>query len=260
MLATLYWAAAAALALPLALVALTSFTRGTIVGFPVELSSLRWYTAALTDAAYRRAFTLSVLLAFGSAVLSVIAGGWIALAIATLRHRWMQLALLVAALVPLVTPGIVHAIALRIAVQAVGLDPGMLAMLLGHVIHATPYAVIMVGARLTTLPSDLVDAALDLGAGPVASFQHVVVPWLRPALLGAGALAALTSFDDFIRSFFLGGYDPTLPVLLFGRLRSGLTPEINAIATLVLIAVCLAGWLSERVAKPALRKREWAGK
>jgi spermidine/putrescine transport system permease protein len=257
LLAAVYWTAATALALPLVLVAMTSLSRGIIVGFPVELPSLRWYVAALTDRAYERAFALSALLACSSAALALVAGTWIALAIASLRHRWMRLALIAGALVPLVSPGIVHAIALRIAVQTVGLDPGMLAMLLGHVIHATPYAVIMVGARLAILPSDLVDAARDLGAGSVASFWHVTVAWIRPALLGAGALAALTSFDDFIRSFFLDGYDPTLPVLLYGRLHSGLTPEINAIATMVLLAACGAGWISDRVARARLARTVW---
>ena len=219
----------------------------------------RGYAAALTDPACRHAFARSVLLAFSSAVLAVVAGTWIALAIAALRHRWMRLALLAGALVPLVTPGIVHAIALRMAIQTVGLDPGLFAMLLGHAIHATPYAVLMVGARLATLPSHLVDAARDLGAGPVASFCHVTVAWLRPALLGAGALAALTSFDDFIRSFFLGGYDPTLPVLVYGRLHSGLTPEINAVATVVLLAICGAGLLLDRVARARLADSVWRG-
>ena len=257
LLAAVYWTAATALALPLVLVAMTSLSRGIIMGFPVELPSLRWYAAALTDRAYQRAFALSALLAFSSAVLAVVAGTWIALAIAAMRPRWMRFALLAGALVPLVTPGIVHAIALRIAVQTVGMDPGMLAVLLGHVIHATPYAVMMVGARLATLPSDLVDAARDLGAGPVASFWHVTVAWIRPALLGAGALAALTSFDDFIRSFFLGGYDATLPVLVYGRLHSGLTPEINAIATVVLLGVCGAGWISDRVARAHPARSVW---
>jgi len=75
--------------------------------------------------------------------------------------------------------------------------------------------------------------------------MYVTAPWLRPALLGAGASAALTSFDDFIRSFFLGGYDPTLPVLLFGRLRSGLTPEINAVSTITLVVTCSFGAAAE---------------
>jgi spermidine/putrescine transport system permease protein len=112
----------------------------------------------------------------------------------------------------------------------------------------------MVGARLATLPPEQIDAARDLGAGPVAVFIHVMTPWLRPSLLSAGGLAALTSFDDFIRSFFLGGYAPTLPVLIFGRLRSGLTPEINAVATLVLLLACTAWALADRGARFRLQK------
>jgi spermidine/putrescine transport system permease protein len=131
----------------------------------------------------------------------------------------------------------------------IGLEPGFFAIVLGHAIHATPYSVIMVSARLAGLSTQQVDAARTLGAGPVRAFLRVVVPWLRPALFGSGALAALTSFDDFIRSFFLGGYDPTLPVLVFSRLRSGLTPEINAIATLVLLAACALGMATAALAR-----------
>jgi len=245
-LAVVYWSAVLAFALPLGLIALTSVSAGTIVGFPMGPLGLRWYGAALADPAWRNAFALSVALALGSAGLAVVAGTWIALAAANFRSRPMRLALLAGALVPLVTPGIVHAIALRMAIRTIGLDPGPLAILLGHAIHATPYAAIMVGVRRATMPADLVDAARSLGAGPVTAFVRVVVPWLRPALFGAGGLAALTSFDDFIRSFFLGGYDPTLPVLIFGRLRSGLTPEINAVATLVLLVGCAAGVVLDR--------------
>jgi spermidine/putrescine transport system permease protein len=230
-----YWAAAAALALPLGLIALTSLTDATLVGFPLGRPSLRWYAAALADPANGRAFLLTLVLAAASAASAAIAGAWIALAARMMPRGW-RLLLLAATLVPLVTPGIVHAIGLRIAIRFVGLDPGPVAVLFGHAVHATPLAAIMIGARLATTPPGLMDAARDLGAGPVRAFLHVQLPWLRPAAAGAAVLSALNSFDDFVRSFFLGGYEPTLPVLIFGRLRSGLTPEINALATLILAA------------------------
>jgi spermidine/putrescine transport system permease protein len=230
-----YWVAVAVLMLPLGLIALTSLTDATLVGFPLGRPSLRWYVAALADPANGRAFLFSVGLAGLSAVLAVAAGTWIAFAARIMRPA-SRLLLLAGTLVPLVTPGIVHAIGLRIAIQFVGLEPGPIAMLLGHTVHATPLAAIMVGARLTTTAPGLMDAAHDLGAGPVRAFLHVQMPWLRPAMVGAALLSALNSFDDFVRSFFLGGYQPTLPVLIFGRLRSGLTPEINALSTLILVA------------------------
>lgn len=253
----MYWGAIVLLALPLGLIALTSLSDSSFVSFPFGEPTLRWYGMALADPAYQRAFALSVMLAAGSSVLAVAAGTWIALAAASLRSRWARLTFIGGALVPLITPGIVHAIALRIAIQAIGLDPGPAAIILGHAIHATPYAVIMVGARRATLPPDLVEAARDLGAGPATTFLHVVLPWLRPALLGAGILAALTSFDDFIRSFFLGGYNPTLPVLIFGRLRSELTPEINAVATMVLLFAGI-GMIANRLMPRTRRGSGWS--
>ena len=240
LLSLVYWAAFGSFALPLVLIALTSLTQGDIVGFPLGPLGLHWYRAALSDPDYRRAFTLSVVLALGSASVAVVAGTWIGLAAASLRSRWAEAALMAGAVLPLVMPGVIHAVALRIAIQTIGLEPGPTAILLGHAIHATPYAAIMVRARRATLPTEQLEAAQVFGAGPLATLRLVIVPWLSPALWGAGGLAALTSFDDFIRSFFLGGYDPTLPVLILGRLRSGLTPEINAVATLILVVMGLA--------------------
>lgn len=238
--AACYWGAVLALTVPLALIVLTGLTDSVLVGFPLGRPSLRWHAAALADPANARAFLLSITLAAASAGLAVAVGTWIALAAAMLRPGWRWL-LLAGALVPLATPGIVHAIALRIAIRAVGLDPGPLAVLLGHAVHATPLAALMVGARLATLPPELMEAAQDLGAGPAGAFWLVKLPWLGRTLAGAALLAALNSFDDFVRSFFLGGYEPTLPVLIFGRLRSGLTPEINALATLTLLAAIAIG-------------------
>ncbi len=239
--AACYRGAVLALTLPLGLIVLTGLTDSALVGFPLGRLSLRWHAASPADAAANaRAFLLSLALAAASAGLAAAAGAWIALAAGMMRPGWRWL-LLAVALVPLATPGIVHALALRIAIRAVGLDPGPLAVLLGHVVHATPLAALMVGARLATLPPELTEAAQDLGAGPVGAFWLVTLPWLGRTLAGAGLLAALNSFDDFIRSFFLGGFEPTLPVLIFGRLRSGLTPEINALATLALLATLAIG-------------------
>jgi spermidine/putrescine transport system permease protein len=247
--AAAYWVAAATLALPLGLIALTSLAETTLVGFPLGRPSLRWYTAALADPANGRALLLSAMLAAASAATAVAAGTWIALAARMIRPAW-RLVLVGATLVPLVTPGIVHAIGLRIAIKFLGLDPGPAAVLLGHTVHATPLAAIMIGARLATTPPGLMDAARDLGAGPVRAFLHVQLPWLGPAAAGAALLSALNSFDDFVRSFFLGGYEPTLPVLIFGRLRSGLTPEINALATLVLLASIVVAAVVAWLARP----------
>ena len=90
-----------------------------------------------------------------------------------------------------------------------------------------------------------------MGTLPRAIFFHVTLPWLYPALGAAALLAVLESFDDFIRSFFLGGYRTTLPVLIYGRLFSGLTPEIGAVTMLVLALSVLIGICGEALMRRA---------
>ena len=103
-----------------------------------------------------------------------------------------------------------------------------------------------VACNQTVKFEDLLQTARDLGADPLIAFIRVTVPYLRPALIGAGIFCLLLSFDDFVRSFFLGGYDPTLPVLIFTRLHSGMSPEINAIATVALVLTAIVGIWAER--------------
>ncbi|MCB1375247.1 MAG: ABC transporter permease subunit, partial [Rhodobacteraceae bacterium] len=115
-----------------------------------------------------------------------------------------------------------------------------------HAVHNVPFVALVVMARLATLPASHTEAAMDLGADRFVSFFRITLPYLKPALIGAGVFCMLLSFDDFVRSFFLGGYEPTLPVLIFSKLRSGMSPEINAIATVVLIMTAVLGIWAER--------------
>ncbi|MEO8715037.1 MAG: ABC transporter permease [Acetobacteraceae bacterium] len=241
-----YWVIVGILFAPLALMVAMSFKDAPFVGFPIGGVTFGWYVAAIADPDAVRAFFYSLGIAAASAMLAVAAGVWIALAIDDIARPGLRFALFCGAAIPLVTPGIVSAIAMRMFVRLVGIDPGPVAVALGHAAHAAPFAVIMVGIRLRTMPRTLLEAARDLGAGALRGFLCVTLPWLRPAIAGAGLLAMLESFDDFLRSFFLSGVRPTLPVLIYARLHSGLSPEINAIAALVLILTLAFGFSAER--------------
>jgi len=245
MLWALYWGVAAWLLLPLGLIALMSLKDAAFVGFPVERLSLRWYGAVLVDRELTDAFFFSCAVAVTSALVALLVGLWIALAIANVDQPLIRAVLLAGACMPLVTPGIVSAIASRLFIASIGLDPGFVAIVFGHAVHSVPYVVLVVNLRLALMPTHLVEAAQNLGAGAVRAFSHVTLPWLAPAIGAAGLLALLESFDDFVRSFFLGGYRPTLPVLIFGRLFSGLSPEIGAVTTIVLVLTVGIGFSAE---------------
>ena len=120
------------------------------------------------------------------------------------------------------------------------------AIIWAHAVHNVPFVVLVVMARLSTLPKSQIEAARDLGADPFIAFARITLPYLVPAILGASIFCLLLSFDDFVRSFFLGGYEPTLPVLIFAKLKSGMSPEINAIATVALLLTAVIGVWAER--------------
>ena len=242
LLRAFYCGVVAWLFLPLALIVLMSVTDSPLVGFPIERVTMRWYGDVLADRDVLRAFFYSCTVAAGSTTVALAAGLWTALAISALRNAFLRIALFCSACLPIVTPGIVSAISLRMFIRLLGLDPGYAAIVLGHAIHAAPFVVIMLTVRLRTMPADLVEAARILGANQVHAFLLVTLPWLYPAIAGAAVLAVLESFDDFLRSFFLGGYQATLPVLIYGRLFSGLSPEINAIAAIVLVLTVSIGF------------------
>ena len=147
---------------------------------------------------------------------------------------------------PALVPGIISAIAFRIYARWLGIEPGMGAIVWAHAVHNVPFVALVVMARLSTLPKSQIEAARDLGADPIIAFLRITLPYLVPAILGASIFCLLLSFDDFVRSFFLGGYEPTLPVLIFAKLRSGMSPEINAIATVALILTAVIGIWAER--------------
>ena len=191
-------------------------------------------------------FGYSMIIALSSTAIALIIGTWAAILLGPTKFRGK---LIVFALVclPAVIPGIISAIALRIFAETINLSPGTLAIILAHTIHNVPFVVLVVIARLNTQPNSHIDAAKDLGADNLIAFYMVTLPYLKPALIGAGIFCMLISFDDFVRSFFLGGYEPTLPVYIFSQLRTGMSPMINAISAVALLITVIFGLMAERI-------------
>ena len=241
----IYWGFAVYLFVPLALVVVMGFKDSRFIGFPIEEWTLRWYREILGDADVIGAFAYSLAIAILSTVFSLIMGTWVACLLGP-RQFFGKLVVFAIACLPAVIPGVISAIALRVFVRFIGLEPGFWAIVFGHTVHNVPFVMLVVMARLSTLPKSQVEAARDLGADPLLAFLRVTMPYLTPALIGAAVFCMLLSFDDFVRSFFLGSYQPTLPVLIFAELRSGMSPEINAISTVALVLTAALGIWAER--------------
>jgi len=248
-----YWAFVVYLFVPLALMVTMGFKDSAFIGFPIQNWTMRWYTGVFQDGEVLGVFAYSLAIALSSTFFSLVIGTWIAsfLGPTTFRGKLLVFGL---ACLPAVVPGIISAISLRIFVQFLAIEPGMAAIVLGHTVHNVPFVMLVVMARLSTQPRSHVEAARDLGADALTAFARVTLPYLKPALIGAAVFCMLLSFDDFVRSFFLGGYEPTLPVLIFAMLRSGMSPEINAIATVVLILTAILGLWAEKSMRTSERK------
>ena len=245
LMSVIYWAFVVYLFVPLALMVTMGFKDSRFIGFPIQAWTLEWYAGVFRDAEVLGAFGYSLIIAVTSTALSLFIGTWVAAFLGPQRFRG-KLLVFAATCLPAVIPGIISAIALRIFARRLEIEPGMLAIILGHTVHNVPFVALVVMARLATLPRSQIEAARDLGADALVAFCRVTLPYLVPALVGAGIFCLLLSFDDFIRSFFLGSYQPTLPVLIFAELRSGMSPQINAIASVALVLTAVLGLWAER--------------
>ncbi|WP_395773573.1 ABC transporter permease [Agrobacterium pusense] len=232
------------LLLPLALMMAMSFKDANFIAFPISNWTLDWYVKVLQDKQFIEASIYSVGIALATTIGATVIGVWIALLISAEGIRGKAILFALACL-PAVVPGLINAISMRIFIRMVDIPTGTFAIILSHTVHAVPFVVIMVLTRLRSMPANLVDAARDLGADAFIAFMRVTVPYILPALIGGMIFCVLTSIDDFVRTFFLGGYKPTLPMLIFAKVQGGMSPEINAMATIVLIVTAAIGLYAE---------------
>jgi len=245
-----YWLFVLYLIGPLVLMMLMSFKDANFIAFPIQNWTLDWYAKVVQDKQFIEAFGYSLFIAAMVTAAATVIGVWIALLISA-EGIWGRAVIFALACLPAVVPGMISAISLRIFVRVLDMQTGTAAIILGHTVHAVPFVVIMVLTRLRSMPASMVDAARDLGADNFIAFVRVTLPYLGPALIGGMIFCALTSIDDFVRTFFLGGYRPTLPMLIFAKVQSGMSPEINAMATIVLVVTAAVGLYAERLTRRA---------
>lgn len=239
-----YWAFVIYLMLPLMLMMAMSFKDASFIAFPISEWTFDWYVKVMQDKQFLEAVIYSILIAAATTLAATTIGTWIAMLIVAEGIKGQAIIFALACL-PAVVPGMISAISMRIFISSIDMPTGTAAIILGHTVHAVPFVVVMVLTRLRTMPGNLVDAARDLGADSVVAFFRVTLPYLWPAVMGGMIFCVLLSIDDFVRTFFLGGYKPTLPMLIFAKVQGGMSPEINAMATLVLLVTAAVGLYAE---------------
>lgn len=220
--------------LPVGALVLFSFQDGTLPVPPFEGPSLRWYADVLGDDDLTEALANSVLVAVGSAVVSVALGFTAAYGLA--RHVLPGTAVLRALLIaPLTVSYLIVGLGLLIVIQRLGLGLSLWTAGIGHVVINLPLCFAIIYASMGAQQRNAERAARDLGAGEAQVVLLITVPMLMPAILAAFFLSVTLSWDEFIIAFLLTRFDVTLPVEIWSMLRSGLSPRLNAIGSFVFL-------------------------
>ena len=222
------------MALPLLLVILFSFNQSALTSLPLTGLTFDWYRKLFAKDAFWPAFENSLIVGFAAALLAIVTGTLAALALSHLRAR--QAGVLINILsIPMMMPALIIGVSLMsYFVRFLDMPLGLWTVVLGHVVIAQPFVVLIVYARLANFDWSAVDSARDLGASPLQAFFSVTLPIIQPTIVGAGLIALSISLDDFVIAFFTIGGGNTLPTLVWGLVRTSLDPTINAIATLLL--------------------------
>jgi spermidine/putrescine transport system permease protein len=225
--------------MPIAVLVVYSFNGGGVGGFPPHDLTLKWYRVLLEDGALWESVANSLLIAFAAMVIALAFG--IPAALALDRANFPGKALFRRlVLLPLILPGIITGLSLLMLFNAAQLKLSLLTIMLGHGTALISVAATEVLAGLQKLDRTQEEASLDLGATYLQTFWRITIPNLRLPIIGAALLIFTLSMDEIAVSFFLIGRDNTLPLEIWGRLRRGITPEINAISTVIFVFSLLA--------------------
>jgi putrescine transport system permease protein len=225
---------------PMVLLVVFSFNASRLVtlwgGF-----STRWYAALMQDAQLLASVRISLFVAFLSALIATFNGTLAAIALVRFGRFRTRTIFAGAIYAPLVMPEVILGLSLLLLFVALGIERGVWTIVAAHATFTMCFVTVIVQSRLAGFDRALEEAAMDLGAGPARTFLAVTLPLIRPAIVAGFLLAFTLSLDDLvIASFTAGPGSTTLPMRVYSQVRLGVSPEINAISTLMLAVVGVA--------------------
>lgn len=227
---------------PIAVLVVFSFndskSRSVWAGF-----TLKWYKRLFSDTQIMAALSNTLLIAVLAAVLSTVLGTIAAIGILKMNKHMKRLFMNITNL-PMVNPEIVTGVSLLLlfvfVYETFGiLKPGIITLILAHITFCLPYVVLSVLPKLRQVDKNLYEAAIDLGCYPIKAFFKVIFPDILPGIFSGMILAFTLSIDDFVISYFTSGTTQTLPIAIYSMTRKIVSPEINALSTLLFVSVLL---------------------
>jgi spermidine/putrescine transport system permease protein len=219
---------------PIATLMVFSFSSNKVMRLPLGDWTFDWYVKAFSNPQLIAAVGNSVIVAFSALAICIAIG--VPTAIALSRYDFLgkdifrRLVIL-----PITLPGIVTGVSMLSFFSQFGVDLSLVTVVIGHGTAFTAIVITSVFARLQRFDRRIVEASADLGATPLQTFWRVTLPNIRTSIIGSSLLVFTLSFDEIPVTFFLTGRDNTLPMYIWSAIRRGITPEINAIGTVIIV-------------------------
>ena len=203
--------------------------------------TFKWYQRLFQNAQIINAFTNTLIIALISAIAATVLGTIAAIGITKLNKRTKRLFMNLTNL-PMINPEIVTGVSLMLLFVFIYdkfgiLKPGIITLILSHITFCLPYVVLSVLPKLRQMDKNLYEAAIDLGCHPIRAFFKVVLPEIIPGIVSGMVLSFTLSIDDFVISYFTSGTTQTLPLAIYSMTRKIVSPEINALSTILFISV-----------------------
>ena len=243
--------------LPLILIALYAFNESVTQSWPIQSYTTKWFSVAFHDDGVRQALWLSVRAALGATALALVLGTLASLAVSRFAFFGRD-AISLLVILPLALPGIITGLALRTTYTTVGVDFGLLTIIVGHATFCIVLVYNNSQARLRRLAGSLEEASSDLGADSWQTFRFVTFPVISTALVAGALLAFALSFDEVIVTTFTAGAQNTLPIWILGNLRLGQQlPQVNVVVFFVIVMTVLPVTIAQRLTRDTgiLRRR-----
>jgi spermidine/putrescine transport system permease protein len=224
---------------PIALLVLFSFNANRYGTFPITGWTLKWYRSAIDNYQIHDALRTTLKVAGEVTLVSVVVGTAAAFPLVRSRLRFRD-GIRIGFVLPIMIPGLLIGVSLLVLFTGplhAQLSPQT--AVIGQSVYTTPFVILLVSARLQTLDRALERAAADLGANTLQRLLRIVFPLILPAILAGALLAFTLSIDEFVITYFLIGTQITLPIYIYTQIKFGITPEVNALASMLLAASLL---------------------
>lgn len=238
--------------LPMLILVIYSFNSSKLVTVWAGFST-KWYGELMRNEAFLDAAWVTIKVAVLSSTFATVLGTLAAYVLVRAGRFWGRTLFSGMIYAPLVMPEVITGLSLLLLFIGIGLDRGVMTIVLAHTTFSMCYVSVVVSSRLATFEMSLEEAALDLGSTPFEAFRLVTLPIIAPAVISGWLLAFTLSLDDLvIASFTSGPSATTLPIKIFSAVRLGVSPEINALSTIMIaivtIGVISASLISKRAA------------